>query len=123
MTLPAYLPVLFLIVLSTIFAVASMFAASKLSPRKWTSAKLDPYECGIVPDESTSTEYERFPVKFYLVAMLFIIFDIETVFLFPWAVAYDELALFGLYEMLVFIGILVAAYAYVWKRGGLEWAE
>jgi NADH-quinone oxidoreductase subunit A len=62
-------------------------------------------------------------VKFYLVAMLFIIFDIETVFLYPWAIAYDDLQLFGLFEMLVFIGILLAAYAYVWKRGGLEWAE
>ena len=123
MTLPAYLPILFLVVLSTVFAGASMLVASRLSPRRWTSAKLDPYECGIVPDESTSTERERFPVKFYLIAMLFIIFDIETVFLYPWAVAYDELALFGLYEMLAFIGILVAAYAYVWKRGGLEWAE
>lgn len=123
MTLPAYLPILFLVVLSTVFAGASMLVASRLSPRRWTSAKLDPYECGIVPDTDTSPERERFPVKFYLVAMLFIIFDIETVFLYPWAVAYDELALFGLYEMLAFIGILVAAYAYVWKRGGLEWAE
>jgi NADH-quinone oxidoreductase subunit A len=122
-TLPAYLPILFLVVLSTVFAGASMLVASRLSPRRWTNAKLDPYECGIVPDASTSPERERFPVKFYLVAMLFIIFDIETVFLYPWAVAYDELALFGLYEMLAFIGILVAAYAYVWKRGGLEWAE
>jgi NADH-quinone oxidoreductase subunit A len=122
-TLPAYLPILFLVVLSTVFAGASMLVASRLSPRRWTSAKLDPYECGIVPDTDTSPERERFPVKFYLVAMLFIIFDIETVFLYPWAVAYDELALFGLYEMLAFIGILVAAYAYVWKRGGLEWAE
>jgi NADH-quinone oxidoreductase subunit A len=120
-TLPAYLPIFFLVVLSTLFGVASMFVASKLSPRKWTAAKLDPYECGIVPEETN--ERERFPVKFYLVAMLFIVFDIETVFLYPWAVAYDELALFGLVEMGTFIAILLAAYAYVWKRGGLEWAE
>jgi NADH-quinone oxidoreductase subunit A len=122
MTLPAYLPILFLVILSSLFALASMFAASKLSPRKWTQAKLEPYECGIVPDEGI-TERERFPVKFYLVAMLFIVFDIETVFLYPWAVAYDELKVFGLFEMVVFIGILLAAYVYVWKRGGLEWAE
>jgi NADH-quinone oxidoreductase subunit A len=122
MTLPAYLPILFLVVLSTLFAAGSMLVASKLSPRKWTAAKLDPYECGIVP-EATDRERERFPVKFYLVAMLFIIFDIETVFLYPWAVAYDELKVFGLTEMFVFIAILLAAYAYVWKRGGLEWAE
>jgi NADH-quinone oxidoreductase subunit A len=121
-TLPAYLPILFLIVLATAFAVLSMLVASKLSPRKWTQAKLDPYECGIVP-EPEDRESERFPVKFYLVAMLFIIFDIETVFLYPWAVAYEQLAVFGLVEMAVFIGILLAAYAYVWQRGGLEWAE
>jgi NADH-quinone oxidoreductase subunit A len=121
-TLPAYLPILFLVILSSLFAIASMFVASKLSPRKWTSAKLDPYECGIVPEQGI-TERERFPVKFYLVAMLFIIFDIETAFLYPWAVIYDELAVFGLVEMGVFIAILFAAYVYVWKRGGLEWAE
>ena len=123
MNLPAYLPILFLVVLSTVFAVASIVVASKLSPRKWTAAKLDPYECGIVPEEGSDEGVERFPVKFYLVAMLFIVFDIETVFLYPWAVAYDELKVFGLMEMVAFIGILLAAYAYVWKRGGLEWAE
>jgi len=122
MTLPAYLPILFLVILSTGFAVASMYVASKLSPRKWTAAKLDPYECGIVPEEGSEGS-ERFPVKFYLVAMLFIIFDIETVFLYPWAVAFKEMALFGLIEMGVFVAILIAAYVYVWKRGGLEWAE
>ena len=121
MTLPAYLPILFLVILATIFGVASLIAASKLSPRKWIPAKMLPYECGIVPEEGF--ERERFPVKFYLVAMLFIIFDIETVFLYPWAVAYEELKLFGLVEMGVFIAILFAAYAYVWKEGGLEWAE
>jgi NADH-quinone oxidoreductase subunit A len=120
-TLPAYLPILFLLILSSLFAIASMLVASKLSPRKWTAAKLEPYECGIVPEEGD--ERERFPVKFYLVAMLFIIFDIETAFLYPWAVAYDELNVFGLIEMAVFIVILLAAYVYVWKRGGLEWAE
>ncbi len=121
MSLPAYLPILFLVILSSLFAIASIFAASKLTPKKWTTAKLDPYESGIVPENPT--EKERFPVKFYLVAMLFIVFDIETVFLYPWAVAYHELALFGLIEMLTFIAILLAAYVYVWRRGGLEWAE
>ncbi len=121
MTIGAYLPILFLVILSGVFAIASMFVASKLSPRKWTAAKLAPYECGIVPESDVANE--RFPVKFYLVAMLFIIFDIETVFLFPWAVAYDDLKLFGLLEMAVFMAILLAAYVYVWKRGGLEWAE
>jgi NADH-quinone oxidoreductase subunit A len=120
-TLPAYLPILFLVILSTAFAVVSILVASKLSPRRWTVAKRLPYESGIVAEEGI--ERERFPVKFYLVAMLFIIFDIETVFLYPWAVAYSELAVFGLIEMGVFIAILLAAYVYVWKRGGLEWAE
>lgn len=121
MNLSAYLPILFLLVLSFLFAVASILAASRLTPRRWTPAKLDPYECGIVPE--SPKERERFPVKFYLVAMLFIVFDIETVFLYPWAVAFDDLAVFGLVEMFVFIAILLGAYAYVWRRGGLEWAE
>lgn len=124
MTLPAYLPILFLIILSTIFAVASMLVSSRLSPRRWTAAKIAPYECGITPEgQGDGDGVERFPVKFYLIAMLFIVFDIETAFMYPWAVAYDELALFGLIEMGVFIAILLFAYAYVWKRGGLEWAE
>ncbi|MFN2488588.1 MAG: NADH-quinone oxidoreductase subunit A [Actinomycetota bacterium] len=119
--MPAYLPILFLVILSTFFAVGSIVVASKLSPRRWTPAKLEPYECGIVPQEGV--DRERFPVKFYLIAMLFIVFDIETVFLYPWAVAYSELKVFGLIEMGAFIAILLAAYGYVWKRGGLEWAE
>jgi NADH-quinone oxidoreductase subunit A len=123
-TLPAYLPILFLLILSTGFAVFSLFMASKISPRRWTPAKLAPYECGITPEtEDADIGRERFPVKFYLIAMLFIVFDIETAFMYPWAVAYDELKLFGLVEMGVFIAILLAAYVYVWKRGGLEWAE
>jgi NADH-quinone oxidoreductase subunit A len=121
MTINAYLPILFLVILSSLFAIASMFVASKLSPRKWTPAKLQPYESGIVPEHGI--ERQRFPIKFYLIAMLFIIFDIETVFLYPWAVVYNELELFGLLEMGSFILILVAAYVYVWKRGGLEWAD
>jgi NADH-quinone oxidoreductase subunit A len=121
MTLPAYLPILFLVILSTLFAVASMVVASKLSPRRWTPEKLMPYESGIVAE--SGIEREKFPVKFYVVAMLFIIFDIETVFMYPWAVHYKELGLFGLYEMGVFIAILLAAYVYIWKRGALDWAE
>jgi len=123
-TLPAYLPILFLVILSTLFAVGSMVVASKLSPRKWTAAKLTPYECGITPEgDAADSDTERFPVKFYLIAMLFIVFDIETAFMYPWAVAYDELKIFGLIEMGVFIAILLAAYFYVWRRGGLEWVE
>jgi NADH-quinone oxidoreductase subunit A len=119
MTLPAYLPILFLVVVASLFAGGSMLVASKLSPRRWTAAKLDAYECGIVPEDDVGRE--RFPVKFYLVAMLFIVFDIETVFLYPWAVAYRQLRVFGLVEMGVFIAFLLGAYVYVWTRGGLEW--
>ena len=124
MSLPAYLPILFLVILSTLFAGASIFAASKIAPRRWTAAKLDPYECGITPEgDESEIGTERFPVKFYLIAMLFIVFDIETAFMYPWAAAYDQLKIFGLVEMGVFIAILFAAYAYVWKEGALEWAE
>ena len=121
MTLPAYLPILFLVILSTLFAVASMLVAARLSPKRWTPEKLQPYESGIVPEDTD--DRERFPVKFYLTAMLFIIFDIETVFLYPWAVAYGDLGLFGLIEMGVFMALLLGAYVYVWKRGALDWAE
>jgi NADH-quinone oxidoreductase subunit A len=120
-TLPAYLPILFLIILSTLFAVGSILAASRLSPHNWSPTKLEPYESGITPEKGV--DEAKFPVKFYLLAMLFIIFDIETVFLYPWAVAYSELKVFGLVEMAAFIVILLMAYVYVWKRGGLEWAE
>jgi NADH-quinone oxidoreductase subunit A len=123
MTLPAYLPILFLVILAAGFAAGSMLVASKVSPLKRSIAKEEPYECGIVPDPQTLPDRERFPIKFYLLAMLFIVFDIETVFLYPWAVAYKELKVFGLVEMLGFIGVLFAAYIYVWKRGGLDWAE
>jgi NADH-quinone oxidoreductase subunit A len=121
MSLDSFLPILFLIVLSSVFAVASIWVSSRIGPRAPTPAKLTPYESGIVPE--SGIEKQRFPVKFYLVAMLFIIFDIETAFLYPWAVAYDNLKLFGLIEMGVFIAILLAAYVYVWRRGGLEWVD
>ena len=78
------------------------------------------YECGIEPSPQAQGG-GRFPVKYFLTAMLFIIFDIEIVFLYPWAVAYDQLALFGLVEMVIFILTVFVAYTYVWRRGGLEW--
>ena len=116
----AYLPVLLLLGFVIANAIL-MIGVSHLTVRaRPTPEKQTAYESGIPP---LGDARERFSVKFYMVAMLFIIFDIETVFLYPWAVVYDELALFGLVEMGAFIGILVAAYVYVWKRGGLEWAE
>ena len=115
-----YLPILILFGLATIFAVASIYVASKMGPHNPTAAKEAPYECGITPERLPN---ERFPVKFYLIAMLFIIFDVEIVFFYPWAVVARELRIFGLVEMGVFVGLLFVAYVYIWKRGGLDWEE
>jgi NADH-quinone oxidoreductase subunit A len=116
--LSEYLPVVILAGLAFLFAIGSLAASALLRPRRPTPAKLAPYECGIVPEREPS---DRFPVKFYVIAMLFIIFDIETIFLFPWAVTFRQLGLFGLVEMTLFIGLVFVAYVYVWQRGGLEW--
>jgi NADH-quinone oxidoreductase subunit A len=118
--LSQYLPIVVLLGLAAVFAVASLVVAHALGPRRPTPAKLAPYECGIVPEQ---VPRDRFPVKFYVVAMLFIVFDIETIFLFPWAVTFRQLGLFGLVEMAIFIGLVFVAYLYVWQRGGLEWTE
>jgi NADH-quinone oxidoreductase subunit A len=118
--LSQYLPIVILLVLATAFAVLSVVASRLLGPRRPTPAKLAPYECGIVPERLPR---DRFPVKFYVVAMLFIVFDVETIFLFPWAVTFRQLGLFGLVEMAIFIGLVFVAYVYVWQRGGLEWTD
>lgn len=115
-----YLPILILFGIATVFAVASIYVASKMGPHKPSAAKEAPYECGITPERLPN---ERFPVKFYLIAMLFIIFDVEVVFFYPWAVIFRELRLFGLIEMGVFVAFLFVAYLYIWKRGGLDWEE
>jgi NADH-quinone oxidoreductase subunit A len=117
--LSEYLPVLFLAVLAFVFAVLSLMASALLRPNRPTPAKLAPYECGIEPERIPKGD--RFSVKFYVVAMLFIIFDIETIFLFPWAVGFRQLGLFGLVEMAIFIGLVFVAYGYVWSQGGLDW--
>jgi NADH-quinone oxidoreductase subunit A len=116
--LSQYLPIVLLAGLAVVFAVASLAASALLRPSRPTPAKLSPYECGIVPER---VPRERFPIKFYVIAMLFIIFDIETIFLFPWAVTFRQLGLFGLVEMAIFIALVFVAYVYVWQRGGLEW--
>jgi NADH-quinone oxidoreductase subunit A len=120
-TLTPYLPILLLAVLAFLFAALSLLVSSLLRPRRPTPAKLMPYESGIVPERLPRGE--RFSVKFYVVAMLFIIFDIETFFLFPWAVGFRSLGLFGLAEMAIFIGLVLVAYAYVWRSGGLDWGR
>lgn len=115
-----YQPILILGLIAAGFAVFSVAAASITGPKRYNRAKYDAYECGIEPTPQPMGG-GRFPIKYYLTAMLFIIFDIEIVFLYPWAVAFDELALFGLIEMVLFIATLLVVYAYVWRRGGLEW--
>jgi NADH-quinone oxidoreductase subunit A len=120
MTLADYLPILILLGLSTAFAGLSILIASRSGPSIPNPDKLAPYECGIVPESPLT---ERFPVKFYTVAMLFIIFDIETIFFFPFAVLVRELGLFGLAEMGIFVGLLLVAYIYIRKSGGFEWEE
>jgi NADH-quinone oxidoreductase subunit A len=113
-------PVIVLGAIAAFFAVFSVVAGSLSGPKRYNRAKLDAYECGIEPTPQP-VGGGRFPVKYYLTAMLFIIFDIEIVFLYPWAVTFDRLGLFGLVEMVLFIASLGIAYAYVWRRGGLDW--
>ncbi len=113
-----YLPVLTLGVLGIVFVLLSIVASRLLAPERPTVAKRSPYECGIVDQVAIP---ERFPVRFYLVAMLFIIFDVEIIFLYPWAVANDELGLFGLIAMVIFAGIFFLSFVYELAMGGLNW--
>jgi NADH-quinone oxidoreductase subunit A len=115
-----YLPIAILMLLGLLFVGGSIAASALLGPRQRpTSAKTAPYECGI---EETQGSPERFPVKFYLVAMIFIIFDIEVVFLYPWAVKFNELGTFGLIEMVLFSVAVVVAFTYLIANGALDWA-
>lgn len=116
----AYTPILVLGALGAAFAIFSVTMATIVGPKRYNRAKLEAYECGIEPTPQPAGG-GRFPVKYYLTAMLFIVFDIEIVFLYPWAVHFDSLGMFGLVEMLVFVALIGAAYAYDWRRGGLEW--
>jgi NADH-quinone oxidoreductase subunit A len=116
-----YLPIVVLAALALLFALASLAVSRLVRPNNPNPVKLSPYECGNEPVRLPHGE--RFSVKFYVVAMLFIIFDVETIFLFPWAVSFRQLGLFGLAEMAVFIALVFVAYVYVWKKGGLDWEE
>jgi len=115
-----YTPVLALALLATLFAVGSLGVSMLVGPRRYNRAKLDSYECGIEPTPQPVGGV-RFPVKYYIPPMLFIVFDIEIIFLYPWAVQFDAMQLFGLVEMVIFIVTVFVAYAYVWRRGGLDW--
>jgi NADH-quinone oxidoreductase subunit A len=113
-----YLPLLVMMILATLFAGLSIIASKILGPKKPTAAKLAPYECGIVPDREPA---ERFPVRFYLVAMIFIIFDIEIIFIYPWAVVFRQLGAFGLWEMVIFAAAVFVSFIYLIGNGALNW--
>ena len=113
-----YLPVVALAILAIVFAEVSRLASKLLAPSATTAAKRAPYECGIVPGRET---LERFPVRFYLIAMIFIVFDIEIIFLYPWAVIYRDLGAFGLVEVLLFSVAVVVSFAYLLANGALDW--
>jgi NADH-quinone oxidoreductase subunit A len=117
--LSTYIPIALFIVVATGFAVFTLVFSSLLHSERYNKVKFEPYECGI---EVTSDARDRYSIRYYLVAMLFVIFDVETVFMFPWAVIMNQLKLFGLIEMVVFILILVVGYYYAWQKGALEWA-
>jgi NADH-quinone oxidoreductase subunit A len=114
-----YLPILILAFLGLLFTVFSLVSSSMLAPRKKpTLAKLSPYECGIVPSREPP---QRFPVRFYLVSMIFIIFDIEIVFLYPWAVVFKQITTFGLVEVIVFAAVVFVSFLYLIANGALTW--
>jgi NADH-quinone oxidoreductase subunit A len=115
-----YIPILALGLLAAGFAVFSVGVSAITGPKRYNRARLDSYECGIEPTPQPAGG-GRFPVKYFITAMLFIIFDIEIIFLFPFAVAFDALAWYGIVEMFLFILTIFIAYVYVWRRGGLEW--
>ncbi|TIC80094.1 NADH-quinone oxidoreductase subunit A [Nocardioides sp. GY 10127] len=115
-----YIPVLVLGAIAAGFAVFSVVVSTLTGPKRYNRARLDSYECGIEPTPQP-VGGGRFPVKYYITAMLFIVFDIEIVFLYPLALEFDQMALFGLVEMVIFIATVFVAYVYVWRRGGLDW--
>lgn len=115
-----YVPILVLAVLAAGFAIFSVAMGTLAGPKRWNKAKLESYECGVEPTP-VPLGGGKIPVKYYVTAMLFIVFDIEIVFLYPWAVTFDKLGVFGLVEMFTFVVTVLLAYAYVWRRGGLDW--
>ena len=113
-----YAPILIFLAVATAFPVATLIIARLLRPSVYNKVKVEAYECGVPPSGDARA---RYPVRFYIIAVLFVVFDVETIFLFPWAVKYRALGVMGFVEMLVFLGILVVGFAYAWKKGALEW--
>lgn len=113
-----YVPLLIHLAVVTIIPVGMVTLSWLLGQHKFNSAKMSPYECGMEP---VGNAQDRFSVKFYLVAILFILFDVEAVFMYPWAIIFRELKMFGFWEMLVYVGIVLAGFFYIWKKGVLDW--
>jgi len=113
-----YLPIFIFLVVAVSFPVLALLVAKLIRPSVPGVTKLEAYECGI---KAASDSRGRYTVRFYIIAILFVIFDVETIFLFPWAVKFKALGVFGLIEMLVFLVILIVGYVWVWKKGALEW--
>ena len=113
-----YLGILIYISIAVVFAIFVIGASALLGQRKPTALKKAPYECGM---NTVGSSFRRIPIKYYIIAMLFLLFDIEVIFLYPWAVVFKQFKFFALISMAVFIGILLIAYIYIWKKGALEW--
>lgn len=116
----SYLPLGILLLISLIIVPATMIIGRFIRPQRFELSKLQPYECGI---EVTDSPRGKISVHFYIVALVFLVFDVETVFLFPWAVAFDKLGLFGFIEVGIFLVLLIVAYIYAWLKGALRWEE
>jgi NADH-quinone oxidoreductase subunit A len=119
-SMQSYVPILVFALVTVVFIAVMLLVARLLRHPNTGRTSTEPYECGNEP-ESFALQH-RFSIRYYLIAVLFVVFDVETVFLYPWAVMFDQLALFGFIEMLVFLAILLIGYAYVWRRGALQWA-
>src|SRR4030043_2283544 len=113
-----YLAILIFIAIAVVFALFAIAASALLGQKKPTAIKESPYECGMT---TVGSSFRRIPIKYYIIAMLFLLFDIEMVFLYPWAVVFKQMKIFAFVSMAVFIGILLIAYIYIWKKGALEW--
>ncbi len=113
-----YVPIFIFILVSLVFGVGTLILSYFVQVRINDPEKLSPYECG---SEPISDARNPFPARYYIIAMLFVIFDVEVAFLYPWAVVFNKIGLFGLTSMLIFIALFIVAYVYAWKKGGLEW--
>jgi len=115
----SWIPILIFFLVAVAFGIGTLLVARLIAPQRYGKVKLEPYECGIEP---ATDARDRYSVRYFLVGMLFLVFDVETIFLYPWAVIVDELAWFGFIEMVVFLFILIVGYFYAWREGALDWA-